>query len=50
MSKGIILLSGGLDSSVTAYIAKKECKELNGLFVEYGQRHIREWESSVKIA
>ena len=50
MSKGIILLSGGLDSSVTAYIAKKECKELNALFVEYGQRHIREWESSSKIA
>lgn len=36
--KGIVLLSGGMDSLVTAAIAKRECSELYFLHVNYGQR------------
>ncbi|MFH1125832.1 MAG: 7-cyano-7-deazaguanine synthase QueC [Candidatus Altiarchaeota archaeon] len=50
MKKAVILLSGGLDSSVTAYIAKKKGFELYALTVRYGQRHIHEVESARKIA
>lgn len=38
MSKGIVLLSGGMDSLVCAAIAVKECKETYFLHVSYGQR------------
>jgi len=47
--KTIVLLSGGLDSSVTGFLAKKQTKELFGLTFLYGQRHQREIESAKKI-
>jgi 7-cyano-7-deazaguanine synthase len=37
MIKGIILVSGGMDSLVTAAIADKECDEIYFLHVNYGQ-------------
>ena len=36
--KGIILLSGGMDSLVTAAIAARECDEIYFLHVNYGQK------------
>jgi len=50
MSKGIVLLSGGMDSLVTASIAQKECEELYFLHLNYGQRtEIRELRSFRKM-
>lgn len=42
MSKGVALLSGGLDSAVTAYVAWEECGDLYALTFDYGQVHKRE--------
>jgi len=36
--KGIVLVSGGIDSLVTAAIAKEECDELYFLHLNYGQK------------
>ena len=38
MNKGIVLLSGGMDSLVTAAIAKNECDEIYFLHLNYGQK------------
>lgn len=48
--KAVILLSGGIDSSTTAAIAKAEGYELYALSFEYGQRHRLELESAKKVA
>jgi len=47
--KAIVLLSGGLDSMVTAAIAKERGFTVNALTVDYGQRHSRELESARQI-
>ena len=48
--KGIVLLSGGMDSLVTAAIASMECSEVYFLHVKYGQRtEIRELEAFQSI-
>lgn len=39
MSKAIVLLSGGMDSTVTAALAKKYNDEVIALNMYYGQRH-----------
>jgi len=44
------LLSGGIDSSTTMAIAKKENYELHALTFRYGQRHEREIEAAKKVA
>ena len=50
MSKCIVLLSGGMDSLVTAAIAKQECEEIYFLHVNYGQRtEVREVRSFRKM-
>ncbi len=41
MKKSIILLSGGLDSTVSAAVAKKRTKPLFSLTFDYGQRAAR---------
>ena len=38
MNRGIVLLSGGMDSLVTAAIAQKECDEIYFLHLNYGQK------------
>jgi len=38
MNKAIVLVSGGMDSLVTAAIAKQECDEIYFLHLNYGQR------------
>ena len=50
MKKGIILLSGGLDSTVLLYLAKKNGYNLSALIFDYKQRHKKEIESAKKIA
>ena len=37
--KGLIVLSGGQDSTTAALFARKECKELHGITFDYGQKH-----------
>lgn len=51
MKKAIIAISGGIDSTVAAGIAKKEGYELYFLTVDYGQKNIKkELENSKKLA
>ncbi len=50
MKKAVVLLSGGLDSATTAYIARVEGYELCALTFLYEQRHDREIESAKSIA
>ncbi len=50
MSRAVVLLSGGLDSSTTLGIAAKEYEELCALTFIYGQKHEKEIESAKKIA
>jgi 7-cyano-7-deazaguanine synthase len=48
--KGVILLSGGLDSAVTAAIAQSEGYDLAALSVDYGQRHRFELDAARRVA
>lgn len=48
--RAVVLLSGGLDSMVTAAIALEEGFEVHALTVDYGQRHKIELLSSKRIA
>lgn len=48
--KAVVLLSGGLDSSVTSYIAKYQGYELSALSFLYGQQHDKEIQAAKKIA
>ncbi len=51
MMKAVILLSGGLDSTTTAAIAKSEgFDELYALTVNYGQRHQFELDAACRVA
>ena len=45
-----ILLSGGLDSMVSAALARERGHSLHALTIDYGQRHIRELQSARAIA
>jgi 7-cyano-7-deazaguanine synthase len=46
----VVLLSGGLDSMVTAGIARERGFALYALTIDYNQRHRRELESASRIA
>ncbi len=48
--KAVVLLSGGLDSATTLYIAKAKGFRCHCLSVDYGQRHRRELRSARAIA
>lgn len=49
--KAVVLLSGGLDSTVAAYAAKQDGDELvAALWLEYGQKHARERRSAEAVA
>ena len=50
MRKAVVLLSGGLDSSTAAAIAKSQGYELYAITFDYGQRHAREIESARAVA
>ncbi|MCX5679042.1 MAG: 7-cyano-7-deazaguanine synthase QueC [Candidatus Omnitrophica bacterium] len=50
MKKAVILLSGGLDSAVTMYVARNKGYECYALIFDYGQRHKKELASARKLA
>jgi len=50
MKRAVILLSGGLDSSVALWLAKSEGYELYTLSFDYGQRHNKEIKAAAKMA
>ena len=48
--RAVVLLSGGLDSTTCAYLAKSEGFEVLALSFDYGQRLRRELDSAGKVA
>jgi 7-cyano-7-deazaguanine synthase len=50
VKKAVCLISGGLDSCVTAHITKDEGYEIYALSFNYGQRHKKEIKSAKTIA
>ncbi len=48
--KTVILLSGGIDSTTTLYLAKKYGYKLSALIFDYNQRHRKEISCAIKIA
>ncbi len=49
-NKGVILVSGGLDSTTVLAIAKSKGEDIFALSFDYGQRHRIELESAKKVA
>lgn len=50
MSKALVVLSGGQDSTTCAFIANQSHEEVHCLTIDYGQRHHLEIESARAIA
>ena len=50
VKKAVCLISGGLDSCVTSFIAKNKGYEIYALSFDYGQRHSKEIECAKRIA
>ncbi len=50
MKKAIVILSGGLDSTVCMSVANHKNYEIYPMTFSYGQRHIREVEHAKKVA
>jgi len=48
--KAVCLISGGIDSCVTAFLAKNERYSIYALTVDYGQQHIKEIKCAKKIS
>ena len=46
----VVLLSGGLDSMVSAGLAQEQGFAVHALTIDYGQRHVRELQSARAIA
>lgn len=47
--KAVVLLSGGLDSTTVAAMAKADGKEVYALSFDYGQRHSKELECALAV-
>ncbi len=50
MKQAVVLLSGGLDSAVTLYLARRSGLRCSCLIFDYGQRQRREIEAAKRIA
>ncbi len=50
MSKALVVLSGGQDSTLCLWIAKQKHEEIYALSIDYDQRHGREIEASSTVA
>jgi len=50
MPKAVVLLSGGLDSTVTLALSLKNRNETTALSIRYGQRHTKELDSAKAVA
>jgi len=50
MKKAIVLLSGGLDSATTLYLARAKGFDVRALVFRYGQRHDKEVRRALAIA
>jgi len=50
MTRAVVLLSGGLDSSTCLAVALSKGREICALTVDYGQRHRKEVEAAKRIA
>jgi 7-cyano-7-deazaguanine synthase len=50
MARAVVLLSGGLDSTTAAALARREGWELYGLTLRYGQVHAAELEAARRVA
>jgi 7-cyano-7-deazaguanine synthase len=48
--EAVILLSGGIDSSTTAALAREAGFDINALTILYGQRHVIEQQAAIRIA
>lgn len=48
--EAVVLLSGGLDSMVTAGLAREAGYRINALTIDYNQRHRRELDAATQIA
>lgn len=48
--KAVVLLSGGMDSAATAYMARQVCEELYTLTFDYGQMHRKELQCAFEVS
>jgi len=50
LPKAVVLLSGGMDSTTVAAIARREGFDVHALSVRYGQRHAVELDAAMRVA
>lgn len=50
MNRAVVLLSGGLDSTVSLAVARARGFAVHALSVDYGQRHRRELQAAAEVA
>ena len=50
MTKALVILSGGQDSTLCLWLAKRQFSEVSAITFNYGQRHIRELQAARDVA